>query len=608
MATTTWASGWMPPRGLLCQRFDGARRVSRGPAAGIFVFAALLCAGPVAAQEIDAASLLESVDAQLLLPVFAGLSEAERAEPGGRMPSFRVAARGRIGRDWTTHAGLMRLAPTGSSLVGGVLGGGRTFAVGPLDLELGGELVAGRASGVYVSNAWTGTDGARHTQLAEANGTSFGAGLTSALDWRFTESFSLRATAGYWAMSGGDQAPAPGGFYLGGGVSWLTGLSGGTHNIPVGARRPTSGIMIRVLEPTGTEGDRGIVMAARGSRRIVGLARDLQGTGIRSVRVNGQLASLTAPDAEGVRFVGFVPGHEGVVPVEITAETADGRIDYRVLRVQLTDEEPSDDLPLPQRFAVVIGVSEYADPLVPDLQYADDDARAFYEFLRSERAGLGGIPEENVILLTNEQASYRSIRSALYSFLRRATENDIVYVYIAAHGVPDPNRPSEMYLLPADAEASDLAGTALPLADVNDAIAQLTTRHTIVLTDACHSGGLGTVGFTARAGLEPNNVNEIFLQGLRETAGGLAVFSAAETRQISREGRRWGGGHGVFTHYLIEALNGAADADDDDIVRLGEAMEYVRERVRRDTDNAQIPAIGGFAHDRELPLAIVPES
>ena len=101
---------------------------------------------------------------------------------------------------------------------------------------------------------------------------------------------------------------------------------------------------------------------------------------------------------------------------------------------------------------------------------------------------------------------------------------------------------------------------------------------------------------------------QAFLQGLRESPGGLAVFSAAETRQISREGRQWGGGHGAFTHYLIEGLNGAADADDDRIVRLGEVMEFVRERVRRDTDNAQIPAIGGFAHDRELPLAIVPES
>jgi uncharacterized caspase-like protein len=256
---------------------------------------------------------------------------------------------------------------------------------------------------------------------------------------------------------------------------------------------------------------------------------------------------------------------------------------------------------------VVVGVSDYADPLVPDLNYADDDARAFHAFLKSERSGLGGIPEENMVLLVNEDASYRNLRSALFSFLRRATENDIVYVYIAAHGVPDPNRPEDLYLLPADAEASDLPGTALRMADVNDAIGRLRTAHTLVLTDACHSGGLGTIGFTARSGLEPNDINAIFLRGLRSTAGGLAVFAASEARQISREGRQWGGGHGVFTHHMLEGLNGAADLDDDRIVRLGEMMEYVRERVRRDTHNAQIPAIGSFAHDRELPLAIIPD-
>ncbi|HEX6587451.1 MAG TPA: caspase family protein [Longimicrobiales bacterium] len=569
--------------------------------------ACVLLAGPglVGAQEYEAASLVESLDAQLLLPVSAGLDAAGRAEPDGRLPGFRLAARGRFGGDWTTHAGVMRLAPTGASLLGGVLGAGRAFRFGPLDLELGAEAVAGRAQGVYVAGEWRESDGTPHALLAETSGTSFGAGVTSALDWRFTERFSLRATVGYWALSGGGDSPETGGLYLGGGLSWLTG--GLSVGVPAVSGRPTSGIVIRILDPVDV-GERGITLAARGSRRIIGLVRDLNGAGIEAVRINGQLASLTAPDEEGVRFVGFVPGHEGVVPVEITASTVDGRIDYRVLRVQLTDDtDVSDDGPMPQRFAVVIGVSEYADPLVPDLQYADDDARAFYDFLRSERSGLGGIPEENVLLLVDDKASYRNMRSALFSFLRRATENDVVYVYIAAHGVPDPNRPSELYLLPADAEATDLPGTALPMHDVNEAIGRLATRHTVVITDACHSGGLGTLGFSARSGLEPNNVNELFLRGLRETAGGLAVFTAAEARQISREGRQWGGGHGVFTHYLLEGLNGEADVDQDSIVRLGELMEFVRERVRRDTGNAQIPAIGSFAHDRELPVALVPE-
>lgn len=570
-------------------------------------FLAFATGSSVRAQEAVGDRFVRSIGAEVLVPVSAGLAEAERAETEGRLPGFRLTARSELATDWTAHAGVMRLAPQGAALFGGVLGAGRMFRFGPLDLELGAEAVAGRVNGVYVAEQWQEADGTRHALLASGGGTSFGAGLSSSLEWQLTPRFGVRASAAWWSLSGGSSTPAAGGLYLGGGLSWRAdGLFGERIGTP--SQRPTSGIVIRILEPTGAEGERGIVMAAAGSRRIIGLVRDLNGTGVQAVRVNGQLASLTAPDEHGVRFVGFVPGHEGVVPVEVTAETADGRIDYRVFRVQLTDERTDDDDgPVPQRFAVVVGVSEYSDPLVPDLRYADRDARAFHDFLRSERAGLGGIPEENIVLLVNGDASYRNLRSALFSFLRRATENDIVYVYIAAHGVPDPNRPSDLYLLPADAEASDLPGTALRMADVNDAIARLTSRHTVVFTDACHSGGLGTVGYNARSGLDANNVNEIFLAGLRTTAGGLAVFTAAEARQISREGRQWGGGHGAFTHYLLEALGGAADGDDDQIVRLGEVMEYVRERVRRDTENAQIPAIGSFAHDRELPLAIIPD-
>jgi hypothetical protein len=75
--------------------------------------------------------------------------------------------------------------------------------------------------------------------------------------------------------------------------------------------------------------------------------------------------------------------------------------------------------------------------------------------------------------------------------------------------------------------------------------------------------------------------------------------------QLSQEDARWGGGHGVFTHFLLEALRGAADEDGDQIVTLGESVEYVRDRVRRETGNAQIPTISQTAFDPYLPLGTV---
>lgn len=63
----------------------------------------------------------------------------------------------------------------------------------------------------------------------------------------------------------------------------------------------------------------------------------------------------------------------------------------------------------------------------------------------------------------------------------------------------------------------------------------------------------------------------------------------------------------MFTHFLMEGLEGAADEDGDQIVTLGEATEYVRDRVRRETRNAQIPTISQTAFDTYLPLALAPK-
>jgi uncharacterized caspase-like protein len=143
--------------------------------------------------------------------------------------------------------------------------------------------------------------------------------------------------------------------------------------------------------------------------------------------------------------------------------------------------------------------------------------------------------------------------------------------------------------------------------DINQAISRLYARHAVLITDACHSGGIGMGSYATRAvGNETlNAINQAFLQDLQATQSGLAIITASEARQLSREGQQWGGGHGVFTWHLLTGLRGAADEDGDGIVRLGEILEYVRDAVRRETSNGQIPAFGSNAFDRFMPMAVV---
>ncbi len=68
----------------------------------------------------------------------------------------------------------------------------------------------------------------------------------------------------------------------------------------------------------------------------------------------------------------------------------------------------------PSSYAVVIGVSQFAHlPSEDWLNFADADARDFYNFITSPRGR--SFPPENVFLLTNENATYQAIRSRLGS-------------------------------------------------------------------------------------------------------------------------------------------------------------------------------------------------
>jgi len=83
------------------------------------------------------------------------------------------------------------------------------------------------------------------------------------------------------------------------------------------------------------------------------------------------------------------------------------------------------------------------------------------------------------------------------------------------------------------------------------------------------------------------------MQQLTTVRDTVAVITASDDQQLSREDRVWRGGHGVFTYYIIRGLEGEADFNKDNTVTLGELIPYVSEKVRRETGNDQSPTVAG---------------
>ena len=257
----------------------------------------------------------------------------------------------------------------------------------------------------------------------------------------------------------------------------------------------------------------------------------------------------------------------------------------------------------PQRWAVIIGISEYSNPRIKNLSYADRDARDFAEFLKSTAGG--GFEPERMKILLNKEATLQNIKQALYNFLRQTVDKDLVVIYFAGHGAPEPTNPSNNYLLTYDTDPNSLETSAFPMWDVNTALTRyIPSKRVVVFSDACHSGGISSDIATRGVSLTETNLINQYLADLSKSKEGTIVFTASQAGEVSQELDKFG--HGVFTYYLLQGMKGEADINNDYTVTIGELMDYVEESVKRQTKGNQHPTRNQGTYDRDLTISLIP--
>ncbi len=252
-----------------------------------------------------------------------------------------------------------------------------------------------------------------------------------------------------------------------------------------------------------------------------------------------------------------------------------------------------------QLWAVIIGISSYKNvPPEGQLRFAHRDAEELAGFLRSPRGG--GFPSNHIKLLLNQDATVSAIRSAIGTWLVRSAEpDDVIYIFFAGHGVVESD--NDGYLLAHDSDPQNLYATALQVAELDRIITQrLRARIVVLMADACHAGQLGWAsrGTTERA------LITTYLDEVGKSGAGVFRLLASRANEQSYEDSRWGGGHGAFTHFLLEGLKGKGDRDKDGFVRVGELLDYLSEVVPEETRALQHPRFAGSV-DPRMPLSVL---
>ena len=248
-----------------------------------------------------------------------------------------------------------------------------------------------------------------------------------------------------------------------------------------------------------------------------------------------------------------------------------------------------------KKYAVIVGISDYKfqDAGLKNLSYADADAKAMGTFLQSPAGG--AFASADIKLLLNQDASLAAVRAALNDTFKRAKSNDLVFVFIAGHGAPDPLASQNLYFLLADTKVVDMARTAFPMGELKQMLdTQVAAQRVLVMIDTCHSAGVNQKTKSIVTGRDlvqegdENNISNFFLTNQLFKQTGRAILTSSDVNEVSQESAKWGN-HGVFTWALLDGLKGKADLNGDKLITAGELFQFTRAAVQKETNFQQNP-------------------
>ena len=252
----------------------------------------------------------------------------------------------------------------------------------------------------------------------------------------------------------------------------------------------------------------------------------------------------------------------------------------------------------PEDVAVVIGIREYQNPDVPNVDYAVRDARVVKKYLTRTL----GFREENIIYVENADAATMTRifgtaddpRGQLYDWVKPGESS--VFVYYSGHGAPNPET-ENAYFVPSNTNPNYLSQNGYPVNQLYENLGALPTESITVVLEACFSGvseSGAVVQDISPAVLSVENPVMAMEDGLAFTAGAADQVSTWYDEKQ----------HGLFTYYFLKGLRGNADANEDEAVTAQEMEAYLGEKVpyraQRMHSRKQTPQVVGSDKERVL--------
>ena len=221
------------------------------------------------------------------------------------------------------------------------------------------------------------------------------------------------------------------------------------------------------------------------------------------------------------------------------------------------------------KLALVIANNQYTDPGLAQLSAPGQDAEHFARVLRDTQI----CAFDDVKVLFNQAESL--VSEAIDEFFTQKKPDDLLLLYFSGHGVRDEQ--GALYLAVTNTNRARLRSTGIKSDFIREAMDQSRSRRQVLILDCCNSGAFahGTKGVLG----DVMGTSQAF----EGTGFGRVVLTATDSTQYAWEGDKVLGEprtqNSLFTHFLIQGLDGAADRDGDGQITVDELYDYAYEQI-----------------------------
>jgi formylglycine-generating enzyme required for sulfatase activity len=218
-----------------------------------------------------------------------------------------------------------------------------------------------------------------------------------------------------------------------------------------------------------------------------------------------------------------------------------------------------------KKYAVLVGVNHYEHDKLPPLKYAENDVVALGAILAKH--------EYEVTLLTAADGAKKpdrlptkaNIDAHIKRVLDKFRRGDLAVVALAGHGLQFEGKP-DAFFCPSDARPfPDKTDTLVSLAQIHEEMKKSFAGVKLLLVDACRNDPKASRG--AR-GVDGDNAP-------RPPSGVGSLFSCSAGQRAFEDDKLK---HGVFFHFVLRGLQGAARNEQNEVT-WGRLAEYVSDKV-----------------------------